>query len=229
MANRGSILATNDYLRTDDYLVSVNGQFCAVMQSDGNLCVYEGTPDNLGTFRWGWTDWSRNQDDYFTITQSDGNLCVYWGSGPNVDMGHYINQHACSIGVGSALTATVTTLMSNGVGTPQFAVLATAAGRSGNEAALKGTVQALAHVLTEPVSRIPIPGFSPSREELQTVIAFLIMKALKGTKSGGMPGELKPGFWGGVLIYGLTEFICSGKLPGGYSVWRGAQAEIPVA
>jgi hypothetical protein len=104
MANRGSVLTVNDYLRTNDYLVSANGQFCAVMQSDGNLCVYEGTPDNLGAFRWGWTDWSRNQDDYFTIMQSDGNLCVYWGSGPNDNRGHMWSAQTESQGEGQYLT-----------------------------------------------------------------------------------------------------------------------------
>ena len=363
MANRGSILSTNEYLRTNDCLVSPNGQFFAVMQSDGNLCVYEGAPDNIGNFRWGWTDWSRNQDDYFTIMQSDGNLCVYHGSGPNdnrshmwsartdppgegvyitimqddgnlcvyggttpsvetyvwswmdayshlfresssffdtignglrsagtafenlgrgmedagkaawqatsetaagvaegaeragtsvsdsfiagaeatrsaletgaevtrqglVQMGHYVNQHACSIGVGSALTATVTTMLSSSVGAPLIAVLATSAARSGNDAALSGSVQALAYVLAEPVSMIPIPGFSQSRDQIGSVIAFLLLKAIKAKPPGG---EVEPGFWGGLVIYGLTEFICSGKLPGGYSVWAGAQSHIPSA
>jgi hypothetical protein len=376
MANRGSVLAVNDYLRTNDSLVSANGQFFAIMQSDGNLCVYEGTPDNVGNFRWGWTDWSRNQDDYFTVMQSDGNLCVYWGSSPNdnrgflwsalsdsaregqyfaimqddgnlcvyrgtepsvegyvwswmdayshlfrespsffdtigngvrsaanavgdfgrqtgdaigaaagtvagemessgkaawqatsetasglaegaaragvtvsdsfiagaeatrsaletgaevtrqglVGMGHYINQHACSIAVGSTLTSTITGLASSGAGLSLIGLVHAAAAQSSGEAALRSSADALAHLLAEPVSKIPIPGFSHSKEEIQTVIAFIIVKSIpKGGASGG--AHLK--FWAGAIVYGLTEFICSGKLPGGYSVWEGAQAQIP--
>ena len=43
MANKGSSLATGAYLATNDYLVSANGLYFAIMQSDGNLVVTTGT------------------------------------------------------------------------------------------------------------------------------------------------------------------------------------------
>ncbi|HYG29392.1 MAG TPA: hypothetical protein VD887_04170 [Allosphingosinicella sp.] len=52
------------------------------------------------------------------------------------------------------------------------------------------------------------------------------MKAIKGKPAPGAPAQ--PGFLVGALIYGLAVFICSGKLSGGYSVWKGAQSEIPM-
>ena len=97
MANRGSTLAVNEYLGTNDSLMSPNGRFCAIMQGDGNLCVYEGLSDNAGNFRWGWADRSRSQDDYFTIMQSDGNLVIYtspnrpiWASGTAGNPGSWL-------------------------------------------------------------------------------------------------------------------------------------------
>ena len=50
MANKGSFLATGQYLSVGDYLVSDNGEFFAVMQSDGNFVFYRGSgpSDNQG-------------------------------------------------------------------------------------------------------------------------------------------------------------------------------------
>ena len=50
MANKGSFLATGQYLSVGDYLVSDNGEFFAVMQSDGNFVLYRGSgpSDNQG-------------------------------------------------------------------------------------------------------------------------------------------------------------------------------------
>ncbi|MEA3041006.1 MAG: murine toxin [Sphingomonadales bacterium] len=97
-------MATNDYLKTNDYLVSSNQQYFVIMQSDGNLCVYEGTPEQPGNFKWGWTDCSRNQDDYFAIMQSDGNLCVYFGSGPDDNRSHLWSARTDPPGEGQYFT-----------------------------------------------------------------------------------------------------------------------------
>jgi hypothetical protein len=141
-----------------------------------------------------------------------------------VEMGRYINQHACSIAVGSTLTATVTVFMTHSSPATAIAeLIAASAGRSVNEAARNAAARSIGHMLAEPVSQIPIPGFSSSREEIGSVIAFLILSSTSGKKAG----ERGPGFLGGAIIYGLTEFICSGNLPGGYNHWKGAQAEIP--
>jgi len=345
MANRGHFLRVNEHLGPLDYLASPNGQYFALMQRDGNLVVYPGTPEAPGEGLWAYSDFPREDGDYFTVMQSDGNLCVYRGTGPNdnrggiwctrpnaleergdyvvvmqddgnlcvyvsppspenyrwgwmelkqdgkewwekaghffedipsqidgawhttsdsitsvaegarqagvevgesfiagaeatqaaletgaeatrqglVEMQHYINQHACSIAIGSALTAAVTTVMSGGAGVPLMAVIDTAA-RTGDQVALKSSMGAVAHLLAGPVSQIPIPGFDESRDEIETALAFLLVKAVTKKPPTGV---VTPGFVIGLVLYGLTEFICSGNLPGGYSVWKGAQAEIP--
>jgi hypothetical protein len=46
MANKRSFITTAEVLGTDDYLVSDSGLFFAIMQSDGNLCVYRGSGPN---------------------------------------------------------------------------------------------------------------------------------------------------------------------------------------
>jgi hypothetical protein len=38
----GSIIKTNDFLAANDYIQSSNRLFYAVMQDDGNFCVYRG-------------------------------------------------------------------------------------------------------------------------------------------------------------------------------------------
>ena len=83
MANKGSSIATNQYLSIDDYLVSATRLFFAVMQGDGNLCVYRGSSpsDNRG-FLWGALKESQPGGQFFAVMQSDGNLCVYKGTGP---------------------------------------------------------------------------------------------------------------------------------------------------
>ena len=83
MANKGSFLATGQYLSVGDYLVSDNGEFFAVMQSDGNFVLYRGSgpSDNQG-YIWSISHTSLPTGQYFAIMQSDGNFVVYQGSDP---------------------------------------------------------------------------------------------------------------------------------------------------
>ena len=87
MANKGSFLATGQYLDVGDYLVAANAQYFAVMQSDGNFVIYQGSdPAHQGT-----PIWATHTNDglpshfmpYFLIMQSDGNLVQYNGTGAN--------------------------------------------------------------------------------------------------------------------------------------------------
>jgi hypothetical protein len=88
MSNKGSFIALNQFLSTNDYLVSNNGAFFAIMQGDGNLCVYRGAaPDANKGFLWGALPRSQPNGSYFTIMQGDGNLCVYKGTGPGDNKG----------------------------------------------------------------------------------------------------------------------------------------------
>lgn len=68
-------------------LVSNNRQFFAIMQSDGNLCVYRGTPENQGAYMWG-SQATGPGEQFFTVVQTDGNLCTYYGSLGN--QGNYL-------------------------------------------------------------------------------------------------------------------------------------------
>ncbi|MEO6825246.1 MAG: hypothetical protein ABI167_11110 [Nitrosospira sp.] len=77
-----SVLPLNTPLTVGDTLVANNQQFFAVMQSDGNLCVYRGNPQNQGAYMWG-SQATGGGGQFFTILQSDGNLCTYYGSVAN--------------------------------------------------------------------------------------------------------------------------------------------------
>ena len=82
MANKGSSLATRAYLATNDYLVSANGLYFVIMQSDGNLVIYHGSdPAHQGAFVWN-SGVAPGAGEYFVIMQSDGNLVIYHGNDP---------------------------------------------------------------------------------------------------------------------------------------------------
>jgi len=81
-------LGVNEFLRTNQYLVSSNNAFFAIMQSDGNFCVYRGSgPNDNHGYVWG-TQVAPGPNEYFAIMQSDGNFCVYLGSGPSDNRGY---------------------------------------------------------------------------------------------------------------------------------------------
>lgn len=88
MANKGSFLTTGQLLTTSDYLVSTNGLFFAIIQSDGNFCVYRGSGpgDNHG-YLWG-TQQLADGGQFFAIVQADGNFAVYKGTGPSDNRGY---------------------------------------------------------------------------------------------------------------------------------------------
>lgn len=73
----GSILKVNERITNDEYIQSPNGRYFAIMQSDGNFCVYKGSPqDNQGGI-WCCNSVSHPAMTYFAIMQADGNFCVY--------------------------------------------------------------------------------------------------------------------------------------------------------
>ena len=77
-----------DYLTTDvplglgGVLVSKSKNYFVIMQSDGNLCVYNGTPDNQGSYVWGSMKTGPG-GQFFTIVQNNGALCTYYGTFKN--------------------------------------------------------------------------------------------------------------------------------------------------
>ncbi len=74
-----SVLPLNTPLTVGGTLAANNQQFFAVMQSDGSLCVYRGTPQNQGAYMWG-SQATGGGGQFFTIVQADGNLCTYYGT-----------------------------------------------------------------------------------------------------------------------------------------------------
>jgi hypothetical protein len=77
-----SYLQLNEFMKTNDYLVSDNGFFFAIMQTDGNLCVYRGGgPEDKHDGLW-CTRTLVDDGKAFAIMQNDRNLCVYKGAGP---------------------------------------------------------------------------------------------------------------------------------------------------
>ena len=74
-----NVLPLNTPLNVGQTLLSNNRQFFAVMQADGNLCVYKGTPEKQGPYVWG-TQATAGGGVFYTIVQSDGNLCTYRGT-----------------------------------------------------------------------------------------------------------------------------------------------------
>src|SRR5690348_16626171 len=78
MANKGSFLATGQYLDVGDYLVAANAQYFAILQSDGNLVQYNGTGANPYyelPARWA-SNTMRAQGQYFALLRNDGHLVL---------------------------------------------------------------------------------------------------------------------------------------------------------
>jgi hypothetical protein len=138
-----------------------------------------------------------------------------------VALAGYVSEHACSIGIGSALSAAFVALATDGEEEATVGSIAALAAKGFvKTAALKTAATALAFILVEPV--YAIPGVSKSvghKSELESAIAFLIVTACKAKPklvvgSGGQ-------YLAGALIYGITMLVCEGKLPGGFTVFKG--------
>ncbi len=81
-------LAQNEFLKTSEYLVSPGRTAYAIMQGDGNLCIYPGSgpPNRTGS---SWCNMVTGPiGDYFLMMQTDGNLVVYRGTGPADNKGY---------------------------------------------------------------------------------------------------------------------------------------------
>jgi len=60
--------------------------YFAIMQGDGNFCVYRGSgPGDAHGYLWGILLKSLPIGQFFAVMQGDGNLCVYQGSSPGAD------------------------------------------------------------------------------------------------------------------------------------------------
>ena len=75
-------LKTGQFLKVNQYIVEQGGRSFAIMQPDGNFCVYKGSSpnDNKGVI------WCSSKTapggEFFAIMQGDANFCVYKGTSP---------------------------------------------------------------------------------------------------------------------------------------------------
>lgn len=96
-ANKGSFLPTGQYLSscTDDYLLSDNGQYFAIMQRDGNFVLYHATSTQPPNPDWSRPYWASNTNQaqpsgqYVAIMQGDGNFVLYHGCDPTAATNAY--------------------------------------------------------------------------------------------------------------------------------------------
>jgi phosphate transport system substrate-binding protein len=133
MANKGGVLTAGQYLSScnDDYLLSDNGQYFAIMQRDGNFVLYHATstqPPNPDLSRPYWasnTNQAQPSGQYFAIMQGDGNFVLYHGCDPTYgywasntnqgqyfaimqDDGNFVLYHGTPSNLGAAYWATNT-------------------------------------------------------------------------------------------------------------------------
>ena len=82
---KNTLTNTNETLLKNEYLVSSNKEYFAIMQGDGNFVTYKGSgpDDNKGAF---WASSTVGEESY-AIMQSDGNFVIYKGSGPSNNLG----------------------------------------------------------------------------------------------------------------------------------------------
>ena len=138
----------------------------------------------------------------------------------------YLSQHACEIGIGSALAAAFAALAADGeeeAATGGLAVVC--ALELVDNAALKSAAEALAYVVIEPVYAIPgVREALGYKSEAHALVAFLVFKACKQNPKCviGTAGQ----FLVAVLIWGVTQLVCSGRLTGLDIGWSGLQHEI---
>ncbi len=84
----GDELKAGQYLKTNEWLQAKDGKSFAIIQRDGNLCVYNGSnPGNKKGEIW-CSGKAPGAGDYFLVMQGDANLCVYRGTGPDDNKGY---------------------------------------------------------------------------------------------------------------------------------------------
>lgn len=75
-------LEIDDYLKVNDYLVAPDRKSFAILQPDGNLCVFGGDEPQRKRAQLWCSGSARNHGDYYAILGSDANLCIFRGSAP---------------------------------------------------------------------------------------------------------------------------------------------------
>jgi hypothetical protein len=82
MTTPSNVMTSEQVLKVNEYLVSNNQRFYAVLQSDGNFCIYYGSsPHNNPEFVWGAISNGQPASDksVLCLQHADGNLVIYYG------------------------------------------------------------------------------------------------------------------------------------------------------
>src|SRR4051812_2510727 len=73
MANKGSTLNAQGTLAKDDFLLSLSGQFQAILQQDGNFVVYDMWNGRTPI----WASDTNGRAVSVAVLQTDGNFVIY--------------------------------------------------------------------------------------------------------------------------------------------------------
>lgn len=135
-----------------------------------------------------------------------------------VEAGKYVSSHACDIALGSALGAIFVAAAADGEEEATMASFAAAVAIGTVEKAeLQTAADAVAAVLGPAIWEIPgVSDTLPSKSTLESLIAFVLVKL--GTENPELVVGTAGQVIAGVLIAIITDVVCDGKLPGGFSV-----------
>jgi hypothetical protein len=104
--NRGSSLVAGQYLNVNEYLVSPSGNYYAIVQPDGNFCVYHGSGPggNPGKAALWALNQSQPAGSFYLTLDSNSMLSLYAGTGPTSpriwqDGSHYKSNPAMQTGM----------------------------------------------------------------------------------------------------------------------------------
>ena len=80
LTSKGAYMGNGQALVVNQYLQSPAQRYFAIMQTDGNLCVYKGTPQATAGLIWCTNRTAAGNTQFVTAMQTDGNLCTYIGT-----------------------------------------------------------------------------------------------------------------------------------------------------
>jgi hypothetical protein len=80
LMSKGEYMTNGQSLTVNQYLQSPAKRYYAIMQTDGNLCVYKGTPQATAGLIWCTNRTAAGNTQFVTAMQTDGNLCTYIGT-----------------------------------------------------------------------------------------------------------------------------------------------------
>ena len=110
-----STLGTGKELKTGQKLISANGQYMLIMQTDGNLCIYRYANGKQGAFVW--RSMAYGFQNAKLVMQTDGNLCVYDGNNTFKWGSYQTKKYALGSGYTMKLTDNGKLQIMNGSGT----------------------------------------------------------------------------------------------------------------